>query len=101
MPSKCEICFERPIIRPWGITNVCGAPECLAQIQECANGDECEAQQYFKAEDDELNHKGLCEACEELSDPEDGEMCEHCVDDVPATTWVGGHSLCDDCAGDA
>lgn len=101
MPSKCEVCFVRPIDSVLGITNVCDAPECLAQMQECVSGEACQSQRYFKSEDHELNHKGRCADCDDVIDAENGEMCEFCPDEVPAVSWVGGHSLCENCATDA
>ena len=66
---------------------------------ECDSGTECAGDRFFKNASD-LSNRGLCESCEETAPPAHGEFCEN-HPDVPATGYVDGTPVCDDCHEDA
>lgn len=66
---------------------------------ECANGEDCAGERFYEDKRD-LSKRGLCDSCEELAPPGSGEFCEY-HPDVPATGYVDGTPVCDECHGDA
>ncbi|MDN6859701.1 hypothetical protein QO207_24205 [Pseudomonas sp. CAN2814] len=93
--KECQDCGATDNLRTmWNDEIIC--EDCCV---ECASGAECLGERFYKNERD-LSKRGLCESCEEVAAPGDGEFCEY-HPDVPATSHIDGVPVCDDCHDDA
>lgn len=93
---ECDKTFgsESDLIQAWD-----GARYCRECAVECDSGSDCQGDRYFEPTL-KLSKRGLCESCEEVAPPSDGQTCEY-HPDRPATAHVDGTPVCDDCHDDA